>query len=777
MKKANLLIAASLIALGANAEVLSPAQALARVNSNSGARRIAARCLNNLQPEITVAAHSGAPELYLFAPAQGGLMILSADSDAPALLGYSENFQAGQELPPALEMMLEGYAEEINAIRDGLEPASSGSRADNDFKAIDPICQTYWNQLDPYNELTPTINGARTPTGCVATAMAQVIKVHQYPAKCSGGTFTYETAGTTVSLNFDNVKLDWANMLNKYNGAKDPQVNRTAVATLMQALGYAAYTGYKTTSSGASTPNMCAGMVKYFDYDDAAITLERQWFFQAQWEKMVYDEIAAGYPMFYSGMNSAGGGHAFVVDGYKGDGLFHVNWGWGGTSDGYFLLTALDPKQQGVGGSTAGYSQSNAAIFNLRPGKKTAYSDVPLTFFGNGGFRATSSRVKLGQFGGFAYSNPNGATKIYNRAPANAVQPRSAIKFVAENGTEYFSHCATEQSQVVAPLYGLDCGTIQIPANLPAGNYTCYPQVWSAVTGKYYPVYYPVTNAFTIPATVANGYITFGSSEAPSVKVSDFTLPDVVQTNVPFQVTGRATNTTPYDMDAAVCLGIYDAGKPVRRGEIGQVCGQLQAGKSVEFNTQLTLTNTSLVSGIYDLAFFNSQTNQIISDVKQIELKAPVDAATIRVSKITCTNPSKAHLEFTLNVSAAEGDFDGQVYVEIHQAGQSGYVERFQSQPIKIAAKKTETVVLADEFKDGEVGQEYTAQAYYWHLNQYVVAPGNKTCTFTLTEGAAIGEIEASAAEAAVYYDLSGRRVAKPVKGEIYITKNGKIKF
>lgn len=777
MKKANLLIAASLIALGAQAEALSPAEALARVGSTA-ARRIAARSVN-IKPELTIARHSGVPELYVFAPAEGGLLVLSADSDAPALLGYSENFVAGEQLPPALEMMLEGYAEEIDAIRTGAEPYSA-SRADSeDFKAITPICITTWNQTNPYNEQTPVINGTHTPTGCVATAMAQVLKVYEYPAKCSGGTFSYDNAGTTLSINFNDVTLEWDKMLQKYSGSNDPAANRTAIATLMKALGYAAKTGYKTSASGASTPNMVTGLVNYFDYDDSAIALDRQWFSLAKWEKMVYDELAAGHPVFYSGLNNKGGGHAFVIDGYKGDGLYHVNWGWGGLSDGYFVLTALDPQQQGVGGSTAGYNLSNSAIFNLRPGKTTAYSDVPLTFFGLGGFKATQNKALLGYDATFAYTVANGEVgPVYNRAPVNAIQPCPAIKLVAEDGTEYFGHSSKVDYAVVQPLYGMRCGSIQIPANLPEGTYVCSPMAWSAVTQKYYPIYFPITNAYKFEATVEGRYITFGPSEAPTAKVTTFTLPNEIKTNVPFAVKGKIVNTSDEDFDAKICLGLYDAGKITRRASLGEVFGKLESGKVGEFNTQATLTNTSIVSGTYDLAFYNSSTNKIVSGVQTVQVIAPVDAATIRVSKITCNSATVSNLEFSINVAATEGDFNGQIYVEIQQEGQTGYVERFQSKPLQIAAKQSETVVVGDEFKDGTVGEEYTARVYYWHAGEYVEAPNYRSCTFTLTNSTTIDEvIEVEASADAVFYDLSGRRVVKPAKGGIYISKSRKIKF
>lgn len=778
MKKLNLLFAASIVALGASAEALSPAQALMRVNADGGARRIMAKTVD-ARPAMTVALHSAAPELYVFAPEEGGLMIVGADSEAPALLGYSETYAAGDQMPPALEMMLEAYAAEIDAIRNG-QAAGAVSRADEDFKAIDPICQTSWNQLEPYNELTPLANGKPTPTGCVATAMAQVINVHKYPEKCSGGKYSYvcNGVGATLEINFDEVTLDWANMLDKYNGSKDPAESRTAVATLMKALGYACQTDYKATASGASTPNMVIGMVRYFDYDDSAIALERQWFAISQWEKMVYDELAQGYPVFYSGLNNKGGGHAFVVDGYKGDRLYHLNWGWGGMSNGYFLLSALDPQQQGVGGSTAGYNISNSAIFRLRPGKTTPANEVPLTFFGVGSFKATQTQTTLGGTVLCSYTKADGNTgSIYNRAPVNAVQPRSAMKLVAADGTEYFGHCPYAQNALVAPLYPLQCGPIQIPADLPEGTYTCYPQVWSAVTEKYYPVYFPQSNAYTFEATVKGNKITFGASLLPEMTLKELDVPKEIRTNVPFYVKGKLVNTTDTDFEGPLCLGIYDSGKTIRKAKIGDVCGKVEAGDSKEFDTKVTLTVGTIVSGNYDLAFYDSKNNKIMSDPFPVQLIAPDDAAAIRASKLTCSDPWKDNLEFTLTVTASEGNFNGQVYIEIRKKGDSGYVTRFASVPLKIAEKDAQAITVCDEFKDGVVGEQYTAYVFYTRAGELIEAPGNQRCTFVLSDKSSINEIVAGKHDNGAVYDLTGRRVAHPVKGNIYIVNNQKVKF
>ncbi|MDE7335728.1 MAG: C10 family peptidase, partial [Muribaculaceae bacterium] len=319
MKKLLIISLAAMAMAGAKAELLEPSVALQRaldeIPSGTARRSMRAHQFNQLK---LADLNSAEAELYVFG-APSGLMVVSAESETPALLGYSENYVEGSELPPSLVCMLNLYAKEIRALRAGdvIPATSAGSRAD--FSPIEPICKTTWNQDAPYNNSAPTMNGQRTYTGCVATAMAQVLKTYEHPDKCTGGYYSYkwQNGGKSLSMNFDNVTLKWDQMLDSYSGSST-SVQRLAVAGLMQAVGYAAQMNYGTEASGTQSLYCLAGVIRHFDYDYSAQFLMRDWFSLGDWQQKVYGELAAGRPVYYDGQNLKDQvGHAFVVDGYR----------------------------------------------------------------------------------------------------------------------------------------------------------------------------------------------------------------------------------------------------------------------------------------------------------------------------------------------------------------------------------------------------------------------------------------------------------------------------
>lgn len=186
-------------------------------------------------------------------------------------------------------------------------------------------------------------------TGCVATAMAQVINYHKYPEKGIGSnSYTTTTSGLSVSFNFGATTFDWDNMADIYSLSSTAE-QKTAVATLMKACGVSVNMDYGTGASGAMSAFVPAALVNYFGYDKATAYRERIWFSGQEWEDLVYNELATVGPVYYGGTTARNEGHAFVCDGYRADGFFHINWGWGGQSNGYFRLSALDPSSHGIG--------------------------------------------------------------------------------------------------------------------------------------------------------------------------------------------------------------------------------------------------------------------------------------------------------------------------------------------------------------------------------------------------------------------------------------------
>jgi hypothetical protein len=211
--------------------------------------------------------------------------------------------------------------------------------------------------------------------------MAQVMYYHQWPkqtvAEIPG--YTSKDKGFVLPAISAGKSIDWENMVPKYTGG-ETDAQKQAVAELMLLCGTAVQMNYSASSSGASTSYVADAWVNYLDYDAATIYEQRSRYRLAAWNQKVYDELAAGRPVLYAGQSS-GGGHAFVIDGYGGDDYFHVNWGWGGGSNNYFLLSILDPgSNSGIGASssTDGYSYDQGAIFGAQPNTGISPSVTPI---------------------------------------------------------------------------------------------------------------------------------------------------------------------------------------------------------------------------------------------------------------------------------------------------------------------------------------------------------------------------------------------------------------
>lgn len=331
--------------------------------------------------------------LYVFNVSDdGGFIIVSGDDRTRSILGYSDsgNIDASS-MPDNMRAWLQGYADEIawleqNAATITYAPAKAKAISrvgSHSTAAISPLVSTKWNQGTPYNNLCPNYStGNRAVTGCVATAMAQVMKYHNWPAKPTKTIPGYTTASYGLSLSSltANVTFDWTNMTNTYTSSATG-TTATAVATLMKYCGWSVQMDYGP-SSGANSNMVATALKEYFDYNSTTTQwVSRSFYTSAKWADLIYHELANNRPVVYGGQSS-GGGHEFVCDGYKyenGTDFFHINWGWGGMSDNYFVLSALDPDQQGIGGSssTDGFHYGQDAVIGIQPSTSTgAVADI-----------------------------------------------------------------------------------------------------------------------------------------------------------------------------------------------------------------------------------------------------------------------------------------------------------------------------------------------------------------------------------------------------------------
>lgn len=395
------------------AATLTPEQALRRALSDSRARVGAAMPANGYQLAYTAPAETSVPALYVFnnqsAP---GFVVVSADDRFAPLLGMSlqGSFDINRA-PSNLLWWLQEYRNEISAAMAAPSPMPrlipDNESENEDFPVIEPLMATQWNQGTPYNDLCPSDGGGKCVTGCVATAMAQVMRYHSWPQQ-GIGEISYQTgSGIDVSCDFSSVMFDWDNMIANYDARQYTPEEASAVANLMFAAGASVKMGYTSYESGAYSENITNGLVTYLGYDSNASLVKRNLYGYEAWKELVYSEIAARRPVVYGGSSDAGG-HQFVCDGYSGNGYFHINWGWGGYYDGNFLLSALDPSGQGIGGSGSDFNSAQSAVIAVgRPGEVDRDAIVPL--FGNEGFFLEEMNGDVLTFGfGFAVFNYSG---------------------------------------------------------------------------------------------------------------------------------------------------------------------------------------------------------------------------------------------------------------------------------------------------------------------------------------------------------------------------------
>lgn len=405
MRKVTILVNSCLLTcLGLSAASLTPDQALQRL-SNSIATRSAT--FADLKYASTIELSNGQPGLYIFENnSETGYAILSADDLAAPLLGYGNQSKLDSDsMSPDMKWWLEEYARQIEYARmTGAKPYEN-LLTRSDKGAISPLMSTKWNQNAPYNLMTPMVNGRHCVTGCVATAMAQVMKYWNYPETGKGTaecTVLYPdgTSGKEVML-LNEQNFDWNNMLDSYDGSATEN-QTSAVAYLMKACGYASNMGYSLYESGTAVFYAATSLMNNFAYNKNLQYCQRNYYGTSDWSDMIYEELEAGRPVVYGGQSNQAG-HCFVCDGYDTDGYFHFNWGWGGMSDGYFLLDALNPGSLGIGANGGGYNFDQNIVIGIQPTEGKEYAPT-LVQQGNMQGSITGITCKLiatGDYGGW----------------------------------------------------------------------------------------------------------------------------------------------------------------------------------------------------------------------------------------------------------------------------------------------------------------------------------------------------------------------------------------
>lgn len=355
------LLFATLIPIGLMASEVSPEKAAAvarQILTNGGSRSSSVRLLAE-DPARTKA--SGLPAYYVFEGDRGGFAIVPSDDGLSPVIGWSPDGTFCTEgMPPHVRAWMEMWERIVGAVRSGrLGPAPGAVKEWAALASGEPSPSAFgsrqletaqWDQLPPYNAFCPVFEGKTCVTGCVATATAIVMRYHEWPVSGTGVlpsyTFTDDEGKQRmvgqITLGYE---YQWGKMPLELGNSSSAE-EQNAVARLIYDVGVMVRSNYNPGGTGAYTSDVYPGLAEHFGYDASAFEYHREYYSDARWREMLMDNIDKVGPVLYSGYSEEGG-HAFVLDGYNTQGLFHINWGWGGRNNAFYAVPAFDEYVEG----------------------------------------------------------------------------------------------------------------------------------------------------------------------------------------------------------------------------------------------------------------------------------------------------------------------------------------------------------------------------------------------------------------------------------------------
>lgn len=765
MKKLGFIFGLMLLGtVGAEAVVLTPAEALARVRNSKQTGKIKVLKDNDFRLARTSEVN-GEPAVYVFDHGEGakGFFLVSADDAVPALLGYSDDAVAGSN--PAFEYWIEEYGRQIEWARSHGARYSASELKDT-RAAIPPLCTTKWNQDAPYNDLCPEMEGRHSVTGCTATALAQVMKYHNWPPR-GEGVYSYKSEGftTDISLDFSNVEFDWSKMLDSYNDTATDQ-ERNAVATLMYACGVASDMQYSPEASGAYTSSAARGLMRNLRYDSGVLNVSRDFYGLEEWNDFIYSQLTDYGPVEYSGHGVAG--HAFVCDGYAGNNYFHINWGWGGMSDGYFLLTALDPLSQGIGGSTAGFNFWQEVICNIKPRSGDASGEV-IPYFLAESFVITPLDVDDDQdfytFGlqvsGFTYNaSLSPLTGFYGLRLEDAL-----------GNVTYLEGSPFEELPEGYGYTDWYAGSVENLKALADGIYCVSPVV--NVNGKWFPV--RVRTGAPTTTEIHRGTFSVSASkpEQATLSIGNIEMLTPFYAGKPFRVSLQARNAGSLEYIGGIKMVLSKAfGSSVAEAQLCPV--DIPGGATSEIIYQGTFSSdeAELAAGTYYVSFENLEGVRLTNRMKinlNVAEQTVIEAYDLRMPGGTL-NVDPNRLEFEVDVKCVEGYYTDALELPIWHG--ADMVAELYADFFAIAEGETTTLHFAGKIDNPDYGGSYSTMLFNHQNWDYL---GN-SIQFTLEKVAGAQDAGLSAEILHTkYYSVDGHSYDQlPQAAGVYIERRTK---
>ena len=667
-------------------------------------------------PRMGAAPTSSQAAYYVFNGdrSNSGFIIVAGDDRAPAVLGYSDRgtFDANA-VPLAMQEWLDAYADQIEELDKGAQAAPQLQAR----PAIRPLVPAVWSQNNPFNILFPFLpNGKHAYVGCVATAFAQVMYYWQWPARptrsISAYTSTYVISSTdTLKINMPElpvIDFDWSAMQDTYLTTDTTSQAAIAASRLSLYCAQAVEMTFKPNASGATTSSVPLRATTYFDYDASAHMEGRESYTTQGWADLLYAELAAGRPVIYSG-SKKNSGHAFICDGYDGNGMFHINWGWNGQSNGYFLLNVLNPDLQGTGSAsgTYGYIYSQGAVVGFQPNQGGQHI-----------FEVTAENVLLNSYEGTRSSSSDSFKAYVSGEFHNYTSDTLDLRFGwgLFQGSEMIEKLYSAYNHTLRPGYlhrhtnrellfgaGLTSGTYRI---MPMCTEYSNPDGWRPCAGA-------ENNYIEVTIDGNNCYFEgHGTAATTNYTVNDITYTGFMHPTRPVDINVNMTNNGQSDN---VLLYMFANGTFIGTGYVGLVPGE---------TGDIPFRFVPDAAGTYTLTFsFNDDGSNPIA-TRTITINAMPAAnlsGSLQVLNATdyVINDNKFSVVLTVtnNGSTAYNE-DISIKMYKHIYGNMGTTVQAINKPLSLAAGATTTIQF--DLDNVINGWEYFVNLYYYSSGSQV---------------------------------------------------------
>jgi hypothetical protein len=707
--------------------------------TESQARVLAGQFFNVAMPEQPAVMkakgkRANAASFYVFNnPEQPGWVIISGDDRARTVLAYGdEEYFDSEDVPECVQEWLNGYAEQIESIGQGNveeQEATETNVIGASKSKIAPLLFSKWAQGLPFNQQCPSYtsdgNTKYCPAGCVAIAMAQIM----YYYKSSYGSiaipaYTSSKDGFTVDRPaLSATTFNWGIMNPWYDDASSTSNSAKEVQKLVKYCGQAVEMDYGKKSSSATSDRNA--FVYYFGYDRYSQQINREDVTATVWENCIYNELVQGRPVFMRARKLSGG-HAFVCDGYDGNGLYHINWGWRGGNNGFFALNALSDGNTGGTGAASGeegYTIGLQIIIGLEP-RTSSQTQHDYNVVSNYGSITLSNGTTTTSA---TYSRSNSSNSFTNVALIANYWNTSCQTYTYDLGWALFdsygnvksTHTVVTGKSLQGNHYTYPTSSIAIGNGISSGTYYLKPICRVSGTSTWHPIRGSGTNF--VKATITTTKLTLQVYDDLSVQnltINSVTAGSVKKVGSPLElklgvynngltdynyiymwVNGTLTSATTTD------VGIGQSGQVIMYHTPSQVGNNTFKFTADEEGTKVLYTTSVNVSAASAASFTATNTTSI-------------SGTTITVKSVLKNTGSATYNDYII----------AKMWKHRPNSGNTGYGDNCISQTLYLNSGGTSTMTFP--FTGLEHGTAYHFSIYYYSNGEMVKA-GSSTSSRT----------------------------------------------